>query len=418
MKNRTEGAWIIHHSKKLQDVTRTSDFEDIELAGKCGLLLSSLAASEDESTLNKEKVNAISDSLNINKKLELPIIKDTLKNAKLIDISQSGDISVLGITTSGVLTHTSEIFNESSDNFQKAALELTNYSSDKPIKENLLKEYIGDNFKLDSKTNSKLFQQSEDIGIIDFEQFDAEKTYFNGNLFKRDSVEKTAKILSSLSPDDARKVSELDDIISKFGCVTIENALSILGQTLMSKLQSIAMYDFNEVSNHQHSKVFLTKPSSFAKFGNPFEDDALDMAKAFISSLIYGLKVSSFNRGKIRDYLMLTNTLKKLLRGERVGPCTAIGQDYQVLEMNRVIKLERSDESRYYMKLLKYDIAQLALDVIEKGDLAEKSTLETGISSTSVSSYTGPEENRSRIRRKKSTSLNINVGELLRTMRN
>ena len=198
MENRTEGAWIIHHTKKLQEVTRTSDFEDIELAGKCGLLLSSLAASEQESTLNKDKVNAISDSLNINKKLELPIIKQTLKDAHLIDISQSGDISILGITTSGVLTHTSEIFNESSNNFQKASLELTNYSSDKPIKEKLLKEYIGDNYKLDSKTNTKLFQQSEDIGIIDFEQFDGAKTYFNGNLFKRDSVEKTAKVLSSV----------------------------------------------------------------------------------------------------------------------------------------------------------------------------------------------------------------------------
>lgn len=419
MENRTEGAWIIHHTKKLQDVTRASDFEDIELAGKCGLLLSSLAASENQSTLDNDKVNAISDSLNINKKLELPVIKDTLKNAQLIDVSQSGDISVLGITTSGVLTHTSELFNQSSqDNFQKASLELTNYSSDKPINQRLLQEYIGDTYKLDEKTNSKLFLQAEEIGLIDFEIFDTEKTYFNGNLFKRDSLEKTTKVLSSLSAEDGRKVTDLDSIISKEGCVTIETALTILGQTLLSKLQSIAMYDFNEVSNDRHSKVFLTKPSSFAKFGNPFEDDALDMAKAFISSLIYGLKISSSNRGRIQDYSMLVNTLRKLLRGSRVGPCTAIGKDYQVLELNRVIKLEHSHGTQYFMRLLKYDIAQLALDVIEKGDLAEKSTLETTISSTSVSNYTGPEENRMKVRRKKTTSSNLNVGELLRTMRN
>lgn len=418
MENRTEGAWIIHHAKKLQDVTRTADFEDIELAGKCGLLLSSLAASEFESTLDKDKVNAISDSLNISKRLELPIILTTLKDAQLIDVSNEGDVSVLGITTSGVLTHTSEIFSQSSNNYQKASLELTNYSSDKPIKEDLLKEYIGDTYKLDKKTNSKLFQQSEEIGIIDFEEFDHEKTYFNGNLFKRDSIEKTSKVLNSLSSEDARKVTDLDTLISKDGCVTIETALSILGPNLLAKLQSIAMYDFNEVSNNKHSKVFLTKPSSFAKFGNPFEEDALDMAKAFISSLIYGLKISSSNRGKIQDYSMLVNTLRKLLRGERVGPCTAIGQDYQVLELNRVIKLEHSDGTRYFMKLLKYDIARLALDVIEKGDLAEKTTLDSTISSTSVSSYTGPEENRWKVRRKKSTTPSLNVGELLRTMRN
>ncbi|WP_440066281.1 hypothetical protein [Tenacibaculum discolor] len=417
MENRTEGAWIINHAKKLQDVTRTTDFEDIELAGKCGLLLSSLAASESESTLNKNKVNAISDSLNISKRLELPIILETLEKSQLIDTSHNGDVSILGITTSGVLTHTSEIFNQSSNDYQKASLDLTNYSSDKPIKEKLLKEYISDTYKLDSKTNFKLFQQSEDIGLIDYEELDKEKTYFNGNLFKRDSIEKTSKVLSSLSSEDARKVSDLDALISKDGCIIIETALTILGSKLLSKLQSIAMYDFNEVSNNNHSKIFLTKPSSFAKFGNPFEDDALDMAKAFISSLIYGLKISSSNRGQIQDYSMLVNTLKKLLRGEKVGPCTAIGEDYQILELNRVIKLEHSYGTRYFMILLKYDIARIALDVIEKGDLAEKSTFGTTISSSSVSNYTGSEENRWKIRRKKSTTSDLNVAELLRTMR-
>ncbi|WP_271729078.1 hypothetical protein [Aquimarina algiphila] len=115
---------------------------------------------------------------------------------------------------------------------------------------------------------------------------------------------------------------------------------------------------------------------------------------------------------------MLVYTLRKLLRGEKVGPCTAIGQDYQVLELNRVIELEHSHGTRYSMKLLKYDIARLALDVIEKGDLAETTTLDSTINSTSVSNYTGPEENRQKIRRKKSTSSNLNISEMLRTIRN
>ena len=178
------------------------------------------------------------------------------------------------------------------------------------------------------------------------------------------------------------------------------------------------MYDFNEVSNTTHSKIFLTKPSSFAKFGNPFEDDALDLAKAFISSLIYGMKISSYGRGQIRGYSMLYNTLRKLLRGERVGPCTAIGQDYQILELKRVIQLEYSHDGMYYMRLLKFDIGQLALDVLQQGDLAEHTTLEVGLNSSNASIYTGPEKNRTRARRKKDTSYSQDIGELLRTMRN
>lgn len=418
MEKRTEGAWIIHHTKKIQDVTSAIDFEDIELSGKCGLFLSSLAASDEESTLSEKKIKAIAKASNI-KKVELDTIKNTLKDAQLIDTSKNGDITVLSVTTSSVLAHTADLFNQTSaDNFQKASIELSDYTSNTPINESTLKEYIADNYKLSSTENEKLFSQTEEIGFIDYEIVDGKKLYFNGNLFKKDTIDKTNKVLNSLKPEDVRHVQELDERLNKEGCVTYDFALNILGEPLLNKLQSIAMYDFNEVSNATHSKIFLTKPSSFAKFGNPFEDDALDLAKAFISSLIYGMKISSYDRGQIRGYSMLYNTLKKLLRKERVGPCTAIGQDYQILELKRVIQLEHSHNGMYYMRLLKFDIGQLALDVLQQGDLAEHTTLEVGLNSTNASIYNGPERNRAKTRHRKDTSHNQNLGELLRTMRN
>ena len=168
MEKRTEGAWIIHHTKKIQDVTSATDFEDIELSGKCGLFLSSLAASNQESTLSDEKVKAIAKASNI-KKVELDTIKNTLKDAQLIDTSKSGDITVLGVTTSSVLAHTSDLFNQTSaDNFQKASIELSDYTSDTPIDEPILKEYISDNYKLSSKENIKLFSQILLIRLIRF----------------------------------------------------------------------------------------------------------------------------------------------------------------------------------------------------------------------------------------------------------
>lgn len=418
MEKRTKGAWIISHTKKLQDFSETANFEDIQLAGKCGLFLSNLTASKEESLISKDKVEAIATNSNINKKLELPAIKETLKKAQLIDFTEKGDIAVLGITTANILNHTSDLFeNGENTNYQKAVLELTNFVSEKPIEEKLLKEYISDSFKIDSKLNEDLFIQAEEVGFIDFELLDSEKTYFNGNLFKRDNINKTNKVLSSLSSDDSRKLTELDNLINKEGCVLYEVANGILGEILLNKLKSIGMYDFNEISNFTHSKVYLTKPSSFAKYGNPFEDDVLDLAKSFISSLIYGMQISTSTRGRIQDYTMLQNTLRKLLRGERVGPCIAIGQDYQILEINRVIKLENESNSRYFMRLLKYDVAEVALEVIEKGELAEHSTIEKTIKSTSVSKYKGPEAHRTETRRKKDSTVKTDIKELIRTIR-
>lgn len=418
MENRTKGAWIISHTKKLQDFSETANFEDIQLAGKCGIFLSNLSASKEESRITKEKVDAIATNSNINKKLELPAIKETLKNAQLIDFNKSGDIAVLGITTASILNHTADLFEANENtNYQKAALELSNYVSDKPIEAAILKEYIGDTYKIDSKKRENLFTQAEEVGFVDFEQLENDKTYFNGNLFKRDTLNKTTKVLSSLSSSDSMKLSEVDALITKEGCISFEVAKKILGEILLNKVKSIGMYDFNEVSNITHSKTYLTKPSAFAKYGNPFEDDVLDLAKAFIASLIYGMQVSSSTRGRIQDYSMLRNTLRKLLRGERVGPCTAIGQDYQVLELNRVIKLEHSDYGRYYMRLLKFDVAEVALEVIEKGELAEHSTIEPALRSSNVSIYKGPEAHRFEARRKKESAVKTDIKELIRTIR-
>lgn len=391
MEKRTEGAWLIHHTKKLFDVRDTQDFEDIELAGKCGIFLSNLAADEN-TDLNKDKVDAIAKASSI-KKTEIETIKNKLVEAHLIDVVKNGGISVLGITTSTVLSHTANIFDSSnSNNYQKAALELSERISDLPKPEKELKEYISDEYKLTSRDTVDLFSQCEEIGFIDYENLDNDsKFYFNGNLFRKENIQKTNAILNSLNSDDSRKILEMNELLSRKGCITFEKAKAILGEVLLTKLQSIGMYDFNEVSNSHETKTFVTKPSAFSKYGNPFEEDALDLAKAFVSSLYYGMNFSSSGRGRIT---MLNALMRKLVNGFEVGPATAIGEDYRLLELKRVIQLRDAGNNRYFMKLLKKDVGQLALQVLEFGDATEQSIQNSIVYTGSVTNYKGPEQKR------------------------
>ncbi len=203
MEKRTEGAWLISHARKLLDVRDTQDFEDIELAGKCGVFLSNLAASDEQSDLNSNKVSAIAKVSNI-KKTEIETIKNKLKDARLIDTGINGSISILGITTSTVLTHTSDIFlNNKPSDYQKAAIDLADNISELPKGEKILCEYISDHYNLSKSDTNDLFSQSEEIGFIDYETLeDSSKFYFNGNLFKRDAVNKTNAVLTSLKSED------------------------------------------------------------------------------------------------------------------------------------------------------------------------------------------------------------------------
>ncbi|WP_313532033.1 hypothetical protein [Sphingobacterium multivorum] len=417
MKKTTKGAWLINHTNRLGDVKGSYEFEDIELAGKCGVFLSNLAASNEQSDLSIEKVDAIAKVSNI-KKTEIETIKTILENAELIQTASNGSLSVLGITTSSVLSHTSDIFeNSQPSNFQRAALELSDNISDLPKEEKLLTEYISDIYTLPNHETKNLFGQAEEIGFVDYETLDdGTKLYFNGNLFRREVAKKTSAVIASLKPDDRNRMSTLDELLIAEGCVTIEMGTQVLGENLLSKLQSIGMYDFNQVSNSTESKIIITKPSAFSKYGNPFEEDALDLAKAFVSSLYYGMNFSEYSRGKIS---MLQALLRKLVNGQEVGPATAIGEDYRLLELKRVVQLRRDTKypNRYYMRLLKIDIGVLAMQVLEFGEAAESAVLGSAMSLGSVTNYQGPENIRQITRKKQATHTKEDVGLTLRTFR-
>jgi hypothetical protein len=78
MDDRTKGAWIIHHTHKINRVVHgATQFQSINLAGKCGLLLSAISA-DGEQTMPFPKVHALASAAGITT-LEVQGIIDELK---------------------------------------------------------------------------------------------------------------------------------------------------------------------------------------------------------------------------------------------------------------------------------------------------------------------------------------------------
>jgi hypothetical protein len=145
------------------------------------------------------------------------------------------------------------------------------------------------------------------------------------------------------------------------------------------------------MTNEKGIHVYVTAPSAFHKFVNPMVDDCFDMAKSLVTALTYGMQSRCASHGRIT---VLPALLGKLISGSEIGPATAIGEDYRVLEVNRVVKL-RPDPSypgRYYMKLLKKEVGELALHVLTRGDADAQSL--AYVPSAPISNYVGPEDNR------------------------
>lgn len=394
--NKVQGAWIIHHASKLQTVTNTSSFENISIAGKAGMLLSSLSTS-DELILDHDKVKIFANQASIAKS-ELGFFLNLLEEQELIDQSKSG-IAILGLTTSATLEHTNKIFQEQTpSNTEIASLSLAEETSNSPQEKKAILEELSDKYKIDQMSLKDFEIDIEEMGLVDIEQIDSNNTlYFNGNLFKRDETKKIQKVLSTLNGQEQSKLLEFNKLLDVKACVSTNEAHKILGEALFSKLSSIGIYDINIVSNEKEEVGFITKPSSFSKYSTSDIDDAFDLAKAFVSSLTYGMTKSSSSRGQIQ---MIEALLSKLIRGEEVGPVDAIGRDYKILELKHVVEIKQGGKTNYHgnwrtgwmMKLLKKDVGILALQAIKQGDISEQSLVP--LQSAIINRYKGPEHNR------------------------
>lgn len=312
MENKTTGSWIIHHTHKLQGVTlATPDYEQIGFAGKCGIVLNALARST-ESELTNERVVALAKANGIHAKLELPAILAELQRQRLIDKAAAG-IAVLGLTTAQTLEHTATIFDESSPrSCEKAAIDISERASDLPIVQREAAEYVSDEYHIPNAETVAILRQCEEIGFLDAEQTSAQPVYFNGNLFRREDMAKTTAILSSLNAGEQRRVVELTDRLKASGCIRRDDALALLDAQLYSKMCAIGVIDENSIGNESGTFSFITRPAAFAKFTNSAADDAFDLAKAFVTSLTYGMTSSIYRRGRIT---MIDALMQKLIAG-------------------------------------------------------------------------------------------------------
>lgn len=411
MDDKTQGAWIIHHTRKLQAVT-SQDFDQLAFAGKCGLMLSGIAASF-QTTMPKSRVEALAKANGLSPRSELPAVLAELERQKLIQQGTDA-VEVLGLSTHSVLNHTTTIFREGSPaSEEKAVIDISETVSESPVSENELIQFAGDAFQLKASDAKDLMLKGEGIGFFDAESNTrGERLVFNGNLFRTDDIQKISAVMRTLGTAETEKFRELNDTLAKQGCIGLKQAHSVVTEQLFNKLQAIGLYDVNKIGNEYGSHYFVTRPAAFSKFTSTIADDAFDLAKAFVSALTYGMTTSAFGRGRIQ---MISALMSKLIAGAWIGPATAIGHDYQALEMRGVVEVKPSSGSMYTMRLLKPDVGRLALAVIQEGEATTEAIAQ--LPSAAVSHYTEPESNRVVVRKNITEPLKRGVGNLLTELR-
>lgn len=397
MDKKTKGSWLIHHTNKLQGVTNQTGYEKTFLAGKAGILLSAIS-SNNQVTVNNDRLTVLAKAANINTTFELPKLIEVLQQQQLIDIA-GGGIAVLGVTTAKTLQHTSDIFDALvPGSTEVATIALAELASLEPVLAGHVAVELADSYQLGKAEIGQLMSDAEQIGFVDAEKLSPGETLlFNGNLFRRETTRKIKAVLDSLTSAEQSKLNELTETLKKQACVDTDFASKLLGEPLFKKVTAIGLFDISVVSNSTEDVGFLTLPSAFSKYSNSMVDDAFDLAKAFVSSVTYGMTKSSYARGQIQ---MVDALLSALVRGESVGPVNAIAQDYKVLELKGVVEVKtgtKKGRTGPMLRLLKKEVGELALQAIRQGDVSEHSL--SSLPTAAVTTFSGPEHNREKVRR-------------------
>lgn len=408
------GAWVVHHGRKLLlDSNGASEFPAIDEAAKAATLLTKLGQT-NQAEISTAEVRAIAVASGLNPRYELESLLKVLERKRLIEQSAT-EVSVLGVTTRASLSHATDMYEDAEPNsYERASVDLAEIASTAPVRRSDLTERLGDEHQLSSVQVADFLDRAEEIGFVDKEGEGNDRLLFNGNLFRRDSVAKSERVLSSLSSQDQQLLLQAGAVIAKGGCVSVSEVEKILSPPLFEKLTAAGVYDLNQVTNEQGSHVYVTSPAAFHKFVDPMVDDTFDMAKSLVAALAYGMKDRVSSQGRI-DYL--PRLLGNLIAGYEVGPATAIGQDYRVLEVNRVLKLRPDDRfpNRYHMRLLKKEVGQLALHVLTQGTASTQAL--TDLPSAPMSGYVGPEASRTSMRKRQTSMSKRTTRDVLEAVR-
>ena len=112
---------------------------------------------------------------------------------------------------------------------------------------------------------------------------------------------------------NAKNLVDAESLFLRNGCVQAGQLLSLLGQTLWSKIYQIGYFEVSVVFKERGQTEFVTKPETLAKYIPSGLAHMLDHAKALVSSLTYGIVKSSDVRGRIKNPSLLINAPR--LRG-------------------------------------------------------------------------------------------------------
>ena len=431
----TKGTWLINTYKHFvglrQDAPELSHFEATEGAGKSGALLARLSADQSE-IIPADKVKAFARQSNI-RGGELPACLRNLRKQDKIDYTGDpydaiSDVEVYCFSTQDALSTTSAVYNAlAPTTYENASLISLGETfllprSDQELLETLTSQGLSEE---QASTTLRLQEALYLVQVAKGPEL-AHPIFFNEHAFTGNPA-KIALALQGLTAKEHQEVEDIQNLVNDNPGYPLDDLQKQHSQKIINMMEGVGLLDAVPIKSETTNAVFVTGPQlrGISIDALPLSVDVFHKAKVLLSCLRFGQLKSNQGRGKIDTSAKMMNIVNKLLRGEWVGPCTAIGEDYKLLELDGVIATHPVNRGwynqyqMYEMNLRQKEVGQLVKQMLEyKRALPETGTdFETILIQEPVVSYDMPETRRHEILARETKPVKEIRNRLLQTLR-
>ena len=345
-------------------------FEVTDMAGKCGSLLSKVSSDQSEIVpLSRLEIYASQSGI---RKTEFEFCLKEIEKTGKIGVQRLRDGTVKSIenycfSTADIIQTVSEIYESNNPTTtEMITLDSLEISSLIPRKEDKLKNDLCNIGHSESDVDTALrLQENFHLIGVKRNEFVSEAIFYNEHIFQTDPT-KVVRAMECLNSSERDVVSEIQELLRKTPGYPVDRLRKNYPAKIVAVMHGIGLLEELEVISDYGNTSFATLPQlRLSDSGSSsLLSDIYHKAKLLLSCIRYGQMKSVSGRGKIREPLLIINAL---LDGRWVGPCTAIGQDYRILELQGVIETHYHSGTEYSMKLRQQEVGQLVKDILLYG---------------------------------------------------
>lgn len=382
MDKKIEGYWSIAAQKHLKGFTTDSvgldEYDDIDLAGKAGRFIGSIRGNSKITSI--KKIEKIGNTVGIKpkelNKIILPQIEIATKGQVELIRNSAGDITGIEeyvFTNDDVISLTGEIFESlNPTNIEYATIETLDYTKRVPYLMSEIYDVLNKSGFKDADIEMAVSLQEQFKLIQKLDKINKKDPIISNEYIWGINHEKIAYALGHISLDEKQSIKQMIEDVQKYQGIPTDDIKHMQTQLYQLAIKIGMLNPVRIVSNRGLEKDFVFSSNILRPFTQ--NDDIMDDVKVLLASIRFGEKYT--------EYSTIQNPskfLRALLSNDTVGPHSANLTDYILLEKKGIVKVVEDSKTRWgyngmytrsgpCLKLIKKDIAQKALEIIENAD--------------------------------------------------